>query len=310
MCYNTRMVRHLYGHRTPEIGKGDFASGWIRGVRHLASKSARGSFWHRHDETSVVCCLRGEFTYELHGIPSVTLSSGHFLVIPAQVEHRHLKAVDPVGDRLEILLDTNATRAHGHSAFTRESCKSLHAEILKRALSPVKCDKCLTESCRELYELAGRTAKRLTPEELGLARILCQLILYKMACPAPLAKRIATCRFSDITAWIDARLTEKIDIDRLVAHIGYSRTQVFNMFRENTGLTPIDFIVRQRVKKACDLLESTDMPSCQIAAACGFSSASAFNAVFRRQTGTTPLAWRGTMREKTFQRGTITCKQA
>ena len=145
MCYNTRMARHLYGHRTPEIGKGDFASGWIRGVRHLASKSARGSFWHRHDETSVVCCLRGEFTYELHGIPSVTLSAGHFLVIPAHVEHRHLKAVDPVGDRLEILLATNVQRAHDHSAFTRESCKSLHAEILKRALSPVKCDKRLTE---------------------------------------------------------------------------------------------------------------------------------------------------------------------
>ena len=293
MCYNTRMAKHRYGHRTPEIGKVDFASGWICGVRHLASKSAHGSFWHRHDETSIMCCLRGEYSYELHGIPSITLSSGHFLVIPAHVEHRHLKAVDPMGDRLEILLATDAPKALGHSAFTRESCRGLHSEILKRALSPVKCDKRLMESCRALYELAGRTAKRLTPEELGLARILCQLILYKMARPAPIARRIAGCRFSDITAWIDAHLTEKIDIDRLMAHIGYSRTQVFNMFRENTGLTPIDFIARQRIKKACDLLDSTDMPSCRIATACGFSNASAFNAVFRRQTGTTPLAWRG-----------------
>ena len=56
----------------------------------------------------------------------------------------------------------------------------------------------------------------------------------------------------------------------------------------------IDFIARQRIKKACSLLESTEMPACRVAAACGFSSASAFNAVFRRQTGTTPLDWRHT----------------
>ena len=205
-------------------------------------------------------------------------------------------AVDPVGDRLEILLAPNVPKVLRHSAFPRESCRSLHAAILKQALVPVKCGTYLAECCRELYEIAGRTAKHLTPEELGLARILCQLILYRMARPAPPARRGATCRFSDITAWIDANLAEKIDIDRLVAHIGYSRTQVFNMFRENTGLTPIDFIARQRIKKACSLLESTDMPACQIATTCGFSSASAFNAVFRRQTGTTPLDWRHTQR--------------
>jgi len=113
-----------------------------------------------------------------------------------------------------------------------------------------------------------------------------------MSRPAVSIRKQEALRFSDITAWIDARLAEKIDIDRLVAHIGYSRTQVFNMFRENTGLTPIDFIARRRIKKACSLLESTGSSACQVAAACGFSSASAFNTVFRRLTGTTPLAWR------------------
>ena len=87
---------HVYGHRTPEIGASDFASGWILGVRHLSSKSARSSFWHRHDETTVMCCLRGECAYEFHGIPPVSLVAGSFLVIPANVEHRHVMAIDPV----------------------------------------------------------------------------------------------------------------------------------------------------------------------------------------------------------------------
>ena len=286
------MTTHAYGHRPPEIGAHDLESGWVRGIRHLASRSAKGSFWHRHEETSVICCLRGEYVYELHGLPAITLSAGSFLVIPAQVEHRHLRAVDPVGDRLEILLAPTPRQTLRHSAFGQESCKILHAALLKLALSPVKCSKDLMLACRELHALAGRTAKGLADEELGLARILCQLALYRMSRPAVSIRKQEALRFSDITAWIDARLAEKIDIDRLVAHIGYSRTQVFNMFRENTGLTPIDFIARRRIKKACSLLESTGSSACQVAAACGFSSASAFNTVFRRLTGTTPLAWR------------------
>lgn len=286
------MARQAYGHRTPDIGPADFASGWICGVRHLASRSARGSFWHRHIETTVVCCLRGEYTYELHDSPSVTLSAGYFLVIPAQVEHRHLRAVDPVGDRLEILLSPSPPKPRSHSAFKHESCRKLNSAILKRALSPEKCGKELLSACRELYELAGRTAKHLSPEELGFARTLCQMILYKMAYPSPSATRRIAVPFADIIAWMEAHIAEKINIDRLVAHIGYSRTQVFTLFRENTGLSPADFLTRLRVKKARSLLESTDIPACRVATLCGFAGASSFNAVFRRQTGTTPLAWR------------------
>ena len=286
------MKKHSYGHRAPEIGAKDFASGWILGVRHLSSKSAKASFWHRHDETSVVCCLGGEFTYEFHGIPTVTVTAGSFIIIPALVEHRHLMSVDPVGERLEILLAPDTPKALRHSAFAYESCRTLHSELLKYALRPVKCGKQLLAECRELYGLSARTALSLSPEELGLARLLCQLALYRMArSERPVPKRTAVI-FEDIVKWLERHLCEPIDIDRLVAYAGYSRTQVFTLFRENAGLTPADFLTRLRIKKACSLLKSTDMPACSVASLCGFSSASTFNAVFRRQTGSTPKVWR------------------
>lgn len=286
------MKKQTYGHRTPDIGPRDFASGWILGVRHLSSKSAKGSFWHRHDETSVICCLRGEYVYEFHGIPPVTLSAGSFLVIPAQVEHRHFMAIDPVGERLEILLAPKPPKPLRHSVFAQESCRTLHAALLKRALSPVKCGKTLLADCRDLHYLAERTAGSLSPEELGLARLLCQLALYRMTHrEKPVPQRTAV-QFKEIVEWLENHIGERIDINRLVAHIGYSRTQVFTLFREQTGLTPADFLTRLRIKRACSLLKSTDMPACGVASLCGFSSASTFNAVFRRQTGSTPNAWR------------------
>lgn len=286
------MAKHAYGHRPPDIDARDMGSGWVLGIRHLASRSAKGSFWHRHDETSIVCCLRGEYVYELHGLPAITLSAGSFLVIPAQVEHRHLKAVDPVGDRLEILLATNLRRTLRSSAFSADSCKALHASLLRRALSPVKCDNGLLRTWRELYALTDRSSGRLGEEELGLARLLCQLALYKMSRPSAPAGRRAALPFSDVAEWLGRHMAEKIDIDRLVAHIGYSRTQVFTLFRENSGLTPADFLTRLRIKKAQSLLESTVVPVGEIGLRCGFATASAFNNAFRRLTGITPLAWR------------------
>lgn len=286
------MRKHAYGHRPFDITTSELASGWIRGIRHLASRSAKDSFWHRHDETSIICCLRGEYTYELHNLPPLMLTAGSFLVIPAQVEHRHLKAVDPVGDRLEILLTPNPKQVLRHSAFTPDTCRTLHSALLKKALTPVKCSKPLLEICKELYALASPDSYALSAEQLGLARILCQHILYKMSRPVSLVQKRAAIPFNDIVTWLEDHLSEKIDINRIVAHIGYSRTQTFTLFHENSGLSPVDFLMRLRIKKAKVFLENTSQTVQSIANRCGFSTASNFNAVFRRQTGLTPLSWR------------------
>ena len=83
-----------------------------------------------------------------------------------------------------------------------------------------------------------------------------------------------------------------IDIDRLVAYTGYSRSRLFDIFKEHTGLTPSDWISRRRIKEACLLLETTDQPTNAVARSCGFTSPQYFNAVFKRRTGTTPTEWR------------------
>lgn len=286
------MNKHIYGHRPPDVGEAALASGWIHGIRHLTSRLAKDSFWHRHNETSIICCLRGEYTYEFHGLPPLTLSSGSFLIIPAQVEHRHLKAIDPMGDRLEILLVPNPKRTLRHSAFNAETCRALHSALLKTVLTPVKCTKNLLELCQELYELSKPSANGLSSEQIALARILCQLILYKMSRPTSYTQKRTIIPFNEIVLWLESHLSEKIDIERIVAHIGYSRTQVFNLFHENTGLTPADFLSRLRIKNAKRLLETTDLSAVHIARMCGFSNPSVFNTIFRRHTGTTPLQWR------------------
>jgi AraC family transcriptional regulator len=64
------------------------------------------------------------------------------------------------------------------------------------------------------------------------------------------------------------------------------------MFRQSTGQTPHNFIVRRRIERAKGLLRKPDLQLADIALTCGFADQSHFTTSFRKATGLTPLRWR------------------
>jgi len=284
--------KHMFGHRPPEISRKLLDMSWISGVRRIVFSSAKTSYWHRHDETTLLGCLKGELSYEFHGIPPVTLSAGSFLVIPAHVEHRHLGEVDPVGQRLELLLDVTPRTGAKYALFTPTAARDLHAALLQKALTPVKCTRDLHQAFAELYDLAGKTRDDLTEMDSGYIRLLATRILYGAAVPHENRAEQPTLMMDAVLDWIETHFNESFDIDRIVAKMGYSRTHVFTIFKKHTGLTPADYLIRLRIRKACEALKDPTMTSKAVAEACGFSTPSRFNAIFKRQTGLTPSQWR------------------
>jgi len=63
-------------------------------------------------------------------------------------------------------------------------------------------------------------------------------------------------------------------------------------FRAETGSTPLQWVLSQRVLLARQLVEQTDLPIENVAHACGFSPAPHRRRHFTRATGTTPTAYR------------------
>ena len=59
-----------------------------------------------------------------------------------------------------------------------------------------------------------------------------------------------------------------------------------------TGLPPHAWLIRERVGRARELLESSDLTIERIAAACGFGSAETLRHHFRREMGTPPTRYR------------------
>jgi AraC family transcriptional activator FtrA len=96
--------------------------------------------------------------------------------------------------------------------------------------------------------------------------------------------------------WIAGRLAEPLDVASMSRHAGVSPRTFARRFREETGTTPLQWLLSQRVLEARRLLEESDLPVETIAWQVGFGTAASLRDHFRRATATTPTAYRRSFR--------------
>jgi len=82
----------------------------------------------------------------------------------------------------------------------------------------------------------------------------------------------------------------------LARRAGVSTRTFARRFRAETGTTPAQWLLDQRVLAARQLLERTGLPIEQIAVRSGFSTAAALREHFARRVSTTPTAYRRAFR--------------
>ena len=109
---------------------------------------------------------------------------------------------------------------------------------------------------------------------------------------------VPTCADDDPIAgaldWAIEHLDQPLSVSQLARHAAMSPRTFARRFRDVTGTTPHQWLLRQRVLHAQRLLETTQEPVERIASRCGFSSAAVLREHFTRITGTNPLTYRRT----------------
>jgi AraC family transcriptional activator FtrA len=109
---------------------------------------------------------------------------------------------------------------------------------------------------------------------------------------APVPDPGADTSVAPIMAWALDHLDQHLDVPQLAAAAGMSVRTVSRRFRDETGTTPLQWLLAQKVTHARELLETTDLTVETIAHRCGFTDAPTLRRHFARQTGTTPRAYR------------------
>ncbi len=98
--------------------------------------------------------------------------------------------------------------------------------------------------------------------------------------------------------YIEDHLTEHLDVERLARVACMSPFHFCRVFKRYTTKSPMQYVVRVRVKKAEELLRynSGNMSICRIATSVGFYDASNFNRHFKKTTGLTPSAFKNSVK--------------
>lgn len=91
-----------------------------------------------------------------------------------------------------------------------------------------------------------------------------------------------------VIKYIKNNITEDLSLEGISKHISLSPVYLHNLFKASTGKTLRGFVEEQRIKKAINLLTSTDYTLTKIAYECGFSSQSYFSYAFKRKMKSTP----------------------
>jgi transcriptional regulator GlxA family with amidase domain len=81
-------------------------------------------------------------------------------------------------------------------------------------------------------------------------------------------------------------------LDELATAARISTTHYSLCFREQTGFSPIDFLIRLRVRHACRLLDTTTLPVAEVAERVGYEDPYYFTRCFRRIMGLSPRRYR------------------
>ncbi|ATB36680.1 AraC family transcriptional regulator [Cystobacter fuscus] len=96
--------------------------------------------------------------------------------------------------------------------------------------------------------------------------------------------------------WLDENLHEPLTLEDLARHAALSVRTLNRRFREQMGTTPLQWILRARVRRAQQLLETTGHSVEAIAERVGFGSATAFREHFHKFVTTSPQAYRRAFR--------------
>jgi AraC family transcriptional regulator len=92
--------------------------------------------------------------------------------------------------------------------------------------------------------------------------------------------------------FIGEHLGEEIPVERLAELAELSPSHFAHVFKETTGMTPLQFVTQQRITRAQQLIRETSRSVIEVGLEVGYASPSHFAQVFRRVAGVTPTEFR------------------
>ena len=248
--------------------------------RRCDAAPADAPFAERHEDYSLSFVRRGTFGYRCRGA-SFELVAGSVLVGFPGDEYvcTHEHAGDDGDECLSFHLSRDLVEAIGD-----------HADAWRRGCVP---------PVSELMVLGGLAQAAATGradvglDEVGVAITARFVGLVAGRSASPVAARSRDRRRAvEAAAWIEAHAAENVDLTRAAHVVGLSPFHFLRVFSGVLGVTPHQYLVRARLRRAARLLADDTRPITDVALDVGFGDLSNFVRTFHRAAGISPRGFR------------------
>lgn len=256
---------------------------------------------HGHEFFEIVIVLGGTARH-LTPQGSRSILAGDVLVVNRKQSHgyRDTQGLDIANILVadEVMRETEAALGSMpgyHALFTMETVRR----------SSGAGDACIRLSGDELAWVEqlvdSMEAEGKRPEEGGGAMIRVWLLLLlgflaRRYQPQDKKRLSLDARIGAVLARIDKHPEHPVSLGELAREAAMSERSFLRSFKEATGLSPVDYVLRARVRKAERLLVAAHprQSITEIAFACGFNDSNYFSRVFRRFALCSPRDFRAT----------------
>jgi AraC family transcriptional regulator len=103
---------------------------------------------------------------------------------------------------------------------------------------------------------------------------------------------LGSARLRRIKELVQAKIEDDLSLDEMAQSVGLSTAHFARMFRKSTGETPHQFVLRQKIERAKEMLRAADAPVFDVAMTCGFKTPQHFAQVFRDFCKVSPTEYR------------------
>ncbi len=252
---------------------------------------------HGHDFNELVIVVDGRATHRV-GVESYEIEKGDAFVILGQMTH-HYPAVRGLS-LINILYDPGFLRDRRedigevpgfHALFEIEPMIRRTGRFRNRLrLDPEALAVVLQMIAEMEEELETKRPGYRAMSTANFERLVCYLSRYYTRSD-PASARIVP-RLGRVLSLIERRFAGSLSSEILSREAGMSVTNFNRRFREVTGYSPIDYLLRFRVSRAKHLLRTSELTVTDIGLEVGFCDGNYFARQFRRVTGESPRDFR------------------